>query len=27
VDVRVVIERDGRSIITGYPTDTPRNPR
>jgi hypothetical protein len=27
VDVRVVVERDGRSIITGYPTDTPRNPR
>jgi hypothetical protein len=27
VDLRVVIERDGRSIITGYPTNTPRDPR
>ena len=27
VDVRVVIDRDGRSIVTGYPTNTPRNPR
>lgn len=27
VDMRVVIERDGRSIVTGYPTNTPRNPR
>lgn len=25
--VRVVVERDGRSIVTGYPIDTPRNPR
>ncbi len=27
VDIRVVIDRDGRSIVTGYPTNTPRNPR
>jgi hypothetical protein len=27
VDVRVVIDRDGRSIVTGYPTNTARNPR
>ncbi len=27
VDIRVVIDRDGRSIVTGYPTSTPRNPR
>ena len=27
LEVRVVIERDGRSIITGYPKNTPRNPR
>lgn len=27
VDIRVVVERDGRSIVTGYPTNTPRNPR
>ena len=26
VDIRVVVERDGRSIVTGYPTNTPRNP-
>lgn len=27
VDVRVVIDRDGRSVVTGYLTNTPRNPR
>jgi|SRR5918993_5634897 Bacterial EndoU nuclease len=27
VDIRVVIDRDGRSIVTGYPTNTPRNAR
>jgi Bacterial EndoU nuclease len=27
VEIRVVIDRDGRSIVTGYPTNTPRNPR
>ena len=27
VDIRVVVGRDGRSIVTGYPTNTPRNPR
>lgn len=27
VDLRVVLERDGRSIVTGYPTSTPRNPQ
>ncbi len=27
VAIRVVVERDGRSIVTGYPTNTPRNPR
>ena len=26
VALRVVVERDGRAIITGYPTNTPRNP-
>lgn len=26
VDLRVVVERDGRSVVTGYPTNTPRNP-
>ena len=26
VELRVVVERDGRSIVTGYPTNTPRNP-
>jgi Bacterial EndoU nuclease len=25
VDLRVVVERDGRSIVTGYPTNAPRN--
>jgi hypothetical protein len=27
VDIRVVVDWDGRSIVTGYPTNTPRNPR
>ena len=27
VAIRVVVERDGHSIVTGYPTNTPRNPR
>lgn len=27
VDLRVVVERDGRSVVTGYPTNTPRNPQ
>lgn len=26
VEMRVVVERDGRSVVTGYPTNTPRNP-
>ncbi len=26
VDLRVVVERDGRTIVTGYPTSTRRNP-
>ncbi len=26
VELRVVVERDGRSIVTGYPLNTPRNP-
>jgi hypothetical protein len=25
VDLRVVVERDGRSIVNGYPTNAPRN--
>jgi hypothetical protein len=27
VEIRVVIDRDGQSIVTGYPTNTRRNPR
>jgi hypothetical protein len=26
VELRVVVERDGRSIVTAYPINTPRNP-
>lgn len=26
VELRVVLERDGRSIVTGYPMNAPRNP-
>jgi hypothetical protein len=26
IDIRVVIDTDDRSIVTGYPTDLPRNP-
>jgi hypothetical protein len=26
VDIKVVIEKDGSDIVSGYPTNTPRNP-
>lgn len=27
VEIRVVVDRDGRSVVTGYPVNLPRNPR
>lgn len=27
VEIRVVLGRDGRSVVTGYPLNLPRNPR
>jgi hypothetical protein len=27
IDIRVVLEPDGITVVTAYPTNTPRNPR